>query len=40
MQDERHHDGDTDELLRRALLDEAATGPFAASAALKLRTSE
>ena len=29
MQDERHHDGDRDELLRRALLDDAATAAVA-----------
>jgi hypothetical protein len=29
MQDERHQDGDTDELLRRALLDDAATAAVA-----------
>lgn len=29
MQDERHHDGDTDDLFRRALLDDAATAAVA-----------
>ena len=29
MQEERHHDGDRDELLRRALLDDAATAAVA-----------